>query len=150
VGAVANVRIEALGAIFKAKGPSDAWEDGYKGWVSEDFIKRREAAAKALGAEDIKGITHVKPETAEGYLQAAQELVADKDRRPHLMIEHDGHPIVKPTAQELAEYAIAEQLYLERVDWSVPGTAQIADAAQAMALNTSHSHQSPKNVQKHQ
>jgi hypothetical protein len=150
IGAVANDRLAGLGDIFRAHGPSDAWDGSYKGWVSEGIVKRRELAAKALGAESTKGITYIKPESDEQYLQAAQELVADRDRRPGpRMIDADGRPRVQIGPQQLAEHAVAEQLYLERVDWSVPGTAQIYDTAQALGHDTSHRHAQPHNPQKH-
>lgn len=102
--------------------PDDALPGGLKAWTSDIYVRRHRAVSEALGGS--KGVTITKPETDAEYHEAALKIASTKI------------PLAV-NVNQLAQNAISEQLSLEEVDWSVPGTVYQFDAVQAVARDSS-------------
>jgi len=87
------------------------WGDKVTSWDNKYYADRYQAACKAIG--ETAGVILIKPETRDGYLAAALETGSGRCT----------------TLEERAELAQQNQEYLKVLDFSVPGTAFIHDAA---------------------
>lgn len=129
---------QAVSAILNSTPPVlEAWDPhaiddvypgrGYAGWTSGDFVRHYDVVQEALGI--VTGVVHRKLETASEYRVAADIIYADAVEKGYL------GETMPPS--ELASIGERQQLQLQRVDWSIPGTLRQSDAVRAIMRDSS-------------